>query len=80
MNIDEIFSRPSPSVYTVEEMIYCVEDYIAKLKGVRVNINIYKGLGNPIVMNPFTQVVLTSQYNKLFEAFNIAHDYYSMNK
>lgn len=77
MNIKEIFERKSPAYYEISEMEYAVEQYIFIKKNIKVKINVYKDIDlNQINFNPFMQIKLQDEYEKLEYAFNIAQKNY----
>ena len=69
MDLKEILTRPSPSVYSTEECCYVVEQYIYQQKGKSIKINIYKNLNTTDYNHPIVRVVLTQQLMKLNQAF-----------
>lgn len=76
MNLKEITTRSTHSHFSEEEMKFVVENYIKDKKGASIKINLRKGL------NAFPRVIrelmVAQQLNKLFEAFNVACNYYQI--
>ena len=73
MNVEEIVKRPNGSEYSVEELAFVVEQYIFKLKGRVVKINLKKG----IRPNPFdVQLKYPRQVELLNMAFERAQYYF----
>ena len=69
MNIKELLTRISPSVYSVEECQFIVEQYILQEKKVVVEINVYKDINMSQINHPITQMLLTRQLQLLNIAF-----------
>ena len=76
MDIIEILERPSPAVYSEEEMIFAIKEYIKQCKNVDVDINLYKGVD---VNNPFARVQLSQEYMMLNSAFEHVQLNYNKN-
>lgn len=77
MEINEILQRPSPAYYTQDEVIFAVEKYIEKKKGVKIKINILKNFQDLDSLNPFGIFALQKEYEKLLKAFEIAQQNYN---
>lgn len=74
MNILEIIKRKSGSKYQLAEVIHVVNDYIRQKRGVDVAINLEEGL--PQRNHPLFATLYTEQLRKLYNAFDIASDYF----
>lgn len=74
MNILEIVKRKSGSKFQLSEIIHVVTRYIREKKGRDIAINIEKGL--PDRSNPFFYQLYSAQLKKLYNAFDIASDYF----
>lgn len=75
MEIKEILTRPSPAVYTVEELQFAIEQYILKKKNQNVTIDIFKGM--PDVLNQNEIMHMHLQHQMLLSAFNdVQTNYY----
>ena len=71
MDLREILNRTSPSSYSIEEMIFVVEQYIEKTVKKSVKINIYKNINvNSLNNNDVSK--LHNEHVNLFKAFNVA--------
>lgn len=74
MNLEELLTRPQGVAYSVEEASFLVEQYIKDATGQDVKVNIYKNMPNPANLNPFGQIILQNEHQKLFSAFSVALD------
>lgn len=73
MDIIELLTRRTGESYSIEEAQFVVEKYIEKQKGVKVKINIYKGMPENLNnLNPFGWSLVQMETQKLFEAFIVA--------
>ena len=71
MDLKEILNRTSPSSYSIDEMIFVVEQYIEKTVKKSVKINIYKNINvNSLNNNDVSK--LHNEHVNLFKAFNVA--------
>lgn len=71
MDLKEILNRTSPSSYSIDEMIFVVEQYIEKTVKKSVKINIYKNINvNNLNNNDVSK--LHNEHVNLFKAFNVA--------
>lgn len=71
MDLREILNRTSPSSYSIDEMIFVVEQYIEKTVKKSVKINIYKNINvNSLNNNDVSK--LHNEHVNLFKAFNVA--------
>ena len=77
MEINEILQRPSPAYYTQDEIVFAVEKYIEKKKGVRVKIDILKKYQDLDSLNPFGIFTLQKEYENLWKAFDIVQQNYN---
>ena len=75
MDVNEIVKRKSPQLITQKEMEYVVESYMKEKKGVSVDVNILKGIGNHPLRNAF----ISRQLSILNEAFDIASKHFCKN-
>lgn len=81
MDIKEIIERPSPAMYTLEEMSYAIEKYIEKKTNKQVKINIFKNMSNIQDMNPWGIFMLQKEYQNIFNAFEIVQkEFFNDNK
>lgn len=69
MDIKELLSRKSPSIYTTEEACFIVEKYIFQEKGKIVKINIFKNVDMQNINHPISRMILTKQLQMLNYAF-----------
>lgn len=70
MDLKELLSRKSPSVYTTEEACFIVEEYIYSLTKQRVVINLSKKIDPRLPKNhPMYQMLMSSQLRLLNDAF-----------
>lgn len=69
MDIKELLSRKSPSIYTTEETCFIVEKYIFQEKGEIVKINIFKNVDMQNINHPISRMILTKQLQMLNYAF-----------
>ncbi len=69
MDIKELLSRKSPSIYTTEEACFIVEKYIFQEKGEIVKINIFKNVDMQNINHPISRMILTKQLQMLNYAF-----------
>ena len=69
MDIKELLSRKSPSIYTTEEACFIVEKYIFQEKGKIVKINIFKNVDMQNINHPISRMILTKQFQMLNYAF-----------
>lgn len=69
MDIKELLSRKSPSIYTIEEACFIVEKYIFQEKGKIVKINIFKNVDMQNINDPISTMILTEQLQMLNYAF-----------
>ena len=56
MDIKELLSRKSPSIYTTEEACFIVEKYIFQEKGEIVKINIFKNVDTQNINHPISRI------------------------
>lgn len=73
MNILEIAKRKSGSKFRLEEVCFVVAEYIREKKGRAVDINLERGINR---RSPLFSVVYQQQLQKLYNAFDIASDYF----
>lgn len=76
MDIKEILERPSPAVYTIEELEFAIGKYIEKKKNVKIKVNVHKDFFDIEDINPFGVFQLQNEYHKLFNAFEIVQQNY----
>lgn len=69
MDIKELLSRKSPSIYTIEEACFIVEKYIFQETGKIVKINIFKNVDMQNINDPISTMILTEQLQMLNYAF-----------
>ena len=69
MDIKELLSRKSPSIYTTEEACFIVEKYIFQEKGEIVKTNIFKNVDMQNINHPISRMILTKQLQMLNYAF-----------
>jgi len=67
--IKELISRPSPAIYTTNEMAEVVEYYINDKKNINVKININKNIPKDSIV---AGMLLDRQLELLDTAFNVA--------
>lgn len=73
MNILEIVKRKTGSKFQLEEVVFVVAEYIKEKKGVNVDINLEKGVNR---RSPLFSMMYQDQLKKLYDAFDIASDYF----
>ena len=73
MNLQEIINRPNGSVFDRKELEFVVEQYIYKMKGIRVNINTFQGIPNHPMM---AKMIAPTEIQKLNMAFGVAQQYF----
>jgi hypothetical protein len=73
VNILEIVKRKTGSKFQLEEVVFVVAEYIKEKKGVNVDINLEKGVNR---RSPLFSMMYQDQLKKLYDAFDIASDYF----
>ena len=59
MELKEIINRPSPANFTIPELEFVVQEYIRRVVGVSVEINVHKNVSPDVAyLNPWGQVCL----------------------
>lgn len=77
MKIENIVRRQNGTPVSQEEAVFLVEQYIKDTKGVKVDINIFKGIRDFRNMDILESFHLQEQIELLFTAYIKASDYFN---
>lgn len=77
MKIENIVRRPNGTPVSQEEAVFLVEQYIKDTKGVKVDINIFKGIRDLRNIDILESFHLQEQIELLFHAYIKASDYFN---
>lgn len=77
MKIENIVRRPNGTPVSQEEAVFLVEQYIKDTKGVKVDINIFKGIRDLRNIDILESFHLQEQIELLFHAYMKASDYFN---
>lgn len=73
MDLQALLSK-NANDFTNDEKMFIVKEYIKKMKGRDVEVNIYKNIDMTQTNHPLMQYLLSNELNKLQQAFSIALD------
>lgn len=73
MDLQSLLSK-NANDFTNDEKMFIVKEYIKKMKGREVEVNIYKNIDMTQTNHPLMQYLLSNELNKLQQAFSIALD------
>lgn len=73
MDLQALLSKNSND-FTNDEKMFIVKEYIKKMKGRDVEVNIYKNIDMTQTNHPLMQYLMSNELNKLQQAFSIALD------
>lgn len=73
MDLQSLLSK-NANDFTNDEKMFIVKEYIKKMKGRDVEVNIYKNIDMTQTNHPLMQYLLSNELNKLQQAFSIALD------
>ena len=80
MNYEEILERPSPCYISTDEAQYIVGEYIRRMTGEIIKVNIMKNFQTYNNLNPWGIFTLEKEHKDLFDTFNKIQNNYLANK